>query len=147
MYFEALSRSFDAKRVSEIRSVAAARDLIGGCRLPCHRFVGGDDFLARAKGHSLLARVADAKAIASLPPSMRLTEMVHLVTRRRSTVTAVNAALTEAGIARHPARRQPPQLARPSGGAPPRRLARSAAKTSRRLGARTILGRLQARGW
>ncbi len=98
MYLEAVGRSFDASRITEIRSVAAARDLLGICRLPCHRFVGGDDFLARAKEHSLRARVAEAQAIAGLPPSMRLAEITHTVTRRRSTVTAVNAALKQAGI-------------------------------------------------
>lgn len=98
MYLEALGRSFAAKRVTEIRSVPAARDLLGTCRLPCHRFVGGEDFLARAKEHSLRARVAEAQILAGLPASMRLGEMINLVTRRRSMVTAVNAALTEAGV-------------------------------------------------
>lgn len=98
MYLEALGRSFDAKRVTELRSVAAVRDLLGSCRLPCHRFVGGDDFLARAKEHTLRARVADAKAISALPSTMRLTEMIQLVIRRRSTVTAVNTALKQAEI-------------------------------------------------
>ncbi len=70
-----------------------------GSPLSCHRFVGGEDFLARAKEHSLRARVAEAQALGGLPPSMRLTEMINLVVRRRSTVTAVNAALIEAGIA------------------------------------------------
>ena len=100
MYLEALGRSFDAKRVTELRSVVAVRDLLGSCRLPCHRFVGGDDFLARAKEHSLRARVAEAKAISALPSSMRLTEMIQLVIRRRSTVTAVNAALCKRGSVR-----------------------------------------------
>jgi len=98
MYLEAVGRSFDAKRVTEMRSVPATRDLLGGCRLPCHRFVGGDDFLARAKEHSLRTRIAEAQAIAALPPSMRLTEIIQVATRRRSTVTAVNAALKQAGI-------------------------------------------------
>lgn len=99
MYLPALGLSFSAKRVAEMRSVPAARDLIGSCRLPCHRFIGGNDFLARAKEHSLRARVAEAEGMAALPPSMRLTEMIELVKRRRSTVTAVNAALTQARIA------------------------------------------------
>lgn len=67
MYLGALGRSFDAKRVTELRSVTAVRDLLGSCRLPCHRFVGGDDFLARAKEHSLRARVAEAQSFPSLP--------------------------------------------------------------------------------
>lgn len=99
MYLEALGRSFDAGRVTEIMSVTAARDLVGSCRLPCHRFVGGDSYLARAKEHSLHARIAEAQRIGGLPSSMRLTEMTHVVTSRRSTVTAVNAALAQAGIA------------------------------------------------
>ena len=50
MYLEAVGRSFDAKRVTELRSVAAARDSLSSCRLPCHRFGGGDDFPAQAEG-------------------------------------------------------------------------------------------------
>ena len=56
--------------------------------------------LLKRKEPSLRSRVAEAQAISALPPSMRLTEMIQVVTRRRSTVTAVNAALEEAGI--HP---------------------------------------------
>lgn len=97
-YLEALGRSFTAKRVTELRSVPAVRDLVSGCRLPCHRFVGGDDYLARAKEHSLRARVAEAQAIDGLAPSMRLSEIIQRLSRQRSTVTAVNAALKEAGI-------------------------------------------------
>jgi hypothetical protein len=97
-YLEMLGRSFTAKRINELRSVLAVRDLISGCRLPCHRFIGGDDFLARAKEHSLRARIADAQAIADLPASMRLGEMTQHLTRQRSTITTVNAALKEAGL-------------------------------------------------
>lgn len=97
-YLEALGRSFTAKRVTELRSVPAVRDLVSGCRLPCHRFVGGDDYLARAKEHSLRARVAEAQAIGALAPSMRLGEMIERLTRQRSTITSVNAALMAAGI-------------------------------------------------
>jgi hypothetical protein len=73
-YHEALGRSFDAKRINEMRSVAAVHDLVSGCRLPCHRFIGGDDYLARAKEHSLRARIAEAQTIGALPTSMRLNE-------------------------------------------------------------------------
>lgn len=97
-YVEALGQSFSAGRVRELRSVNAVRDLLSGCRLPCHRFIGGDDYLARAKEHSLRARIAEAKAISDLPQSMRLNEMTQRLTRQRSTITAVNAALAEAGI-------------------------------------------------
>ncbi len=76
----------------------AVRDLVSGCRLPCHRFVGGDDYLARAKEHSLRARVTEAQAIGALAPSMRLGEMIERLTRQLSTITSVNAALMEAGI-------------------------------------------------
>lgn len=97
-YLEALGRSFAAGRVNEFRSVPAVRDIVSGCRLACHRFIGGDDFLARAKEHGLRARVAEAQAIAALPPSMRLAEMTQRLTLQRSTITSVNAALLQAGI-------------------------------------------------
>jgi hypothetical protein len=98
MYLEAVGRSFDAKRVAEMRSVAAVSDLLGGCRLACHRLIAGDDYLSRAREHSLRARIAEAEAIAALPASMRLPEMIEVVTRRRSTVTSVNAGLKAKGI-------------------------------------------------
>jgi hypothetical protein len=94
MYLEAVGRSFNAKRVAEMRSVAAVSDLLGGC----HRFIAGDDYLSRAREHSLRARIAEAEAIARLPGSMRLPEMIEVVTRRRSTVTSVNAGLKAKGI-------------------------------------------------
>lgn len=97
-YLEALGRSFAAGRVKEIRSEAAARDLVSGCRLACHRFIGGDGYLSRANEHSLRAHIAEAQAISGLPASMRLSEMSQRLTRQRSTITAVNAALVEAGI-------------------------------------------------
>jgi hypothetical protein len=99
MYLEAIGQSFASARVTEMRSVPAARDLLGACRLPCHRFIGGDDYLSRAQEHSLRARITEAVAIASRPPSMRLSEVIDTVTQRRSTVTALNAALQAAGIA------------------------------------------------
>ena len=51
------------------------------------RFIGDDDYLARAKEHSLRARIAEAQAIGALPARMRLSEMTHRLTRQRSTVT------------------------------------------------------------
>ena len=97
-YLEAIGRSFAAKRINQLRSVPAVRDLIGGCRLACHRFIGGDDYLARAKEHSLRARIAEAQAVAGLPTSMRVAEMIQRLTRQRSTITAANAALKAAGV-------------------------------------------------
>ena len=74
------------------------RDLLSTCRLPCHRFIGGDP-LVRAKEHSLRTRVDEAAAIAKLPTSMRASAVADLLAARRSTVTAVNGALSAAGIA------------------------------------------------
>lgn len=76
----------------------AVRDLISGCRLACHRFIGGEDFLSRAREHTLRTRVAETKEVAELPASMRLSAMIEVMTRCRSTVTAVNAALTVKGL-------------------------------------------------
>jgi hypothetical protein len=49
---------------------AAAAQLLG-CRLPCHRFTGGDP-LDRAREHSLWARVDTSREISGLPATMRL---------------------------------------------------------------------------
>lgn len=99
IYLEPIDRSMNAKRVVELRSVSAVSDLLGGCRLPCHRFIGGNDFLSRAKEHSLRSRVAVAERVAGLPPSMRLDEVIEAALRRRSNVTAVNSALQSTSIA------------------------------------------------
>lgn len=99
VYLEAVGRSFDAKRAAELLAVPAVRELAGSCRLSCHRFIGGADYLARAKEHSLRARIAEAATIANLPPRMRLSEMLEIIAKRRSTITAINAALRDAGIA------------------------------------------------
>jgi hypothetical protein len=98
IYLGPLGLSLNAKRVRELRSVPAVRDLISGCRLTCHRFIGGEDFVSRAREHSLRTRIEEAEAMAKLPSSMRLSEMIEGVTRRRSTVTAVNAALVAKGM-------------------------------------------------
>lgn len=97
MYVRELGLSLDNKVLREYLAVPAVRDLLSTCRLPCHRFIGGDP-LVRAKEHSLRSRVDEAAAIAKLPTSMRASAVADLLAARRSTVTAVNGALSAAGI-------------------------------------------------
>jgi hypothetical protein len=98
MYLREVGHSFDAKTLETFFSVQAVRDRLAACRLACHRFIGGDP-LARAREHSLWARVADASDVSGVSQSMRTSIVADVLTARRSTITAVNQALGEAGLA------------------------------------------------
>lgn len=97
MYLREVGRSLDNKVVKAYLSVPAVRDLLSTCTLPCHRFAGGDP-LARAKEHSLRARVDEARAITDTTRSMRMSTILDLLEARRSTVTMLNGALAAASL-------------------------------------------------
>jgi hypothetical protein len=97
MYVREVGLSLDHKVLRQYLAVPAARDLLTTCRLPCHRFIGGDP-LVRAKEHSLRSRIDEAAAVTKLPPSMRASAVADLLAARRSTITALNGALSAAGV-------------------------------------------------
>lgn len=97
MYLREIGRSLDATTIRSLLAVDGARAELSSCRLPCHRFIGGDP-LARAKEHSLWARVAEAAAIHDLPSSMRPSAVADLLAARRSTLTTINGALAAAEV-------------------------------------------------
>jgi len=98
MYFSEIDRSLDAGEARRVLAVPGAASHLVGCRLPCHRFTGGDP-LERAREHSLWARVDAAREIARLPMSMRLRTLFERTRAQRSRLTTINGALVAAGEA------------------------------------------------
>jgi len=98
MYFSEIDGSMDAAEVRRLLAVPAAAAQLLGCRLPCHRFTGGDP-LERAREHSLWARVDTAREIGRLPATMRLQALHERLRSQRSRLTTINGALLAAGEA------------------------------------------------
>ena len=97
MYLSQLGRSLSDAEVKQLLSVPAAAAELLICRLPRHRFRGGN-FLDRAREHSLWARVDEAKATSALPLSMRITREYETCRSQRSTLTTINGALAQVGL-------------------------------------------------
>jgi hypothetical protein len=98
MYFPEIDRSMDAKEARRILGIPGAASQLLGCRLPCHRFTGGDP-LERAREHSLWARIDVTREIARLPGTMRLQAVDERLRNQRSRLTTINGALRAAGEA------------------------------------------------
>lgn len=98
MYFPTIDRSLDGKQARRLLDVPAAAAQLLGCRLPCHRFTGGDP-LARAREHSLWARVDTSREISRLPATMRLQALYERTCTQRSRLTTINGALVAASQA------------------------------------------------
>ena len=95
MYFSQIDRSLDAAVVERLLAVPGAAAELRGCRLPCHRF-RGDHVLEHAREHSLWSRVQEAQLVASLPRSMRMTQVYERLRGQRSVLATINGALEAA---------------------------------------------------
>lgn len=96
IYYAGIDRSIDATEARRLLGVPGAAAQLLGCRLPCHRFTGGDP-LERAREHSLWATVHVTREIARLPSTMRLAALYDRLRTQRSRLTTINGALLAAG--------------------------------------------------
>jgi hypothetical protein len=98
IYLPQIDRSVNTSEAQRLLAVPAVAEELLTCRLPCHRFQGGDP-LAHAREHSLWTRVDEAQRVSATPRAGRVEVLRDALRRKRSTLTRINDALLRAGEA------------------------------------------------
>jgi hypothetical protein len=95
-YVRQIQRSVSSHEWQQLVGIHALRGLLD-CRDRCCQFRPVETRDKSGREHSLYARVNEARELDALPPSMRAQRQLDVLSSARSTLTACNHALAQAG--------------------------------------------------